>query len=88
MLLHQFRDDAPYQLGSSYGMKIKPLSLGNTHTSTQVPAQPSPPTPPAPQPGNRIPSASEAYILPSVTVSTSQGTWSGPLNTRSWLTWF
>ena len=49
MLPHQFRDDTPYQLGSSYGMKTKPLSLGNTHTSTQVPAQPSPPTPPAPQ---------------------------------------
>ena len=29
MLPHQFRDEAPHQLRSSYGMKMMPLSLGN-----------------------------------------------------------
>ena len=29
MLSHQFRDNAPYQLGNSYGMKMMPLSPGN-----------------------------------------------------------
>ena len=29
MLLHKFRDDSPSQLRSSYGMKMKPLSLGS-----------------------------------------------------------
>ena len=26
---HQFRDNAPYQLRSSYGMRTTPLALGN-----------------------------------------------------------
>ena len=26
---HQFSDDTPYQLGSSYRMRMTPLSLGN-----------------------------------------------------------
>ena len=29
MLPHRFRDNAPYQLGSSYGMRTMPFSLGN-----------------------------------------------------------
>ena len=29
MLPHQFRDNAPCQLGSSYGMRMTPFSLGN-----------------------------------------------------------
>ena len=29
MLPHQFRDNAPCQLGSSYGTRMTPLSLGN-----------------------------------------------------------
>ena len=29
MLPHQFREDAPYQLRSSYRMRMMPLSLGN-----------------------------------------------------------
>ena len=29
MLPHQFRDNAPYQLGSSYGTKMTPIFLEN-----------------------------------------------------------